>query len=221
MTADDQDVEQGQERSNLRLNVALCGVVALGLVAALLGGLAIGKKYKEDGGDVAGSWLHNTTNVLLDRRSEVGGSRAGQYVGDAQISAVSLADSDEQARTAAILDSATDMANAFLNISHDNIDASVKQVRALATGTFLKQYEKSESGFSTAARRAKAVQTSKVVWAGLVDSDPDSATVLVATTGTVANKITHFQPVSRTYRLQLDLVEQDGKWLTRDLQFVQ
>jgi Mce-associated membrane protein len=221
VTTDDPDVEHDEERRNFRLNVALCGVVALGLAAALLGGLAIGKKYESDGGDVSGGWWQNTTNVILDKRPEIGGSRAGEHVGDAQISAVSLASDDEQARTAAILESATDIANAFLNIDHDDVEKTVDQVRSLATGQFLQQYNKSIKGFSTAARRAKAVQTSKVVWAGLVDSDPDSATVLVATTGTVANKITHFEPQSRTYRLQLDLVDQDGKWLTRDLQFVQ
>jgi hypothetical protein len=86
VTADDLDVEHDEERRNLRLNIALCCVVALGLVAALLGGLAIGNKYESDGGDVTGGWWQNTTNVLLDKRPEVGGSRAGEHLGDAQIS---------------------------------------------------------------------------------------------------------------------------------------
>lgn len=221
MTAGGSDFEPDPERGNLRLNLVLYGILLLGVVAAVLGGFAMREKYDADGGDMAGGWWDRTTNVLLDRRPEVGGSRAGDYVGTAQISAVSLADAAEQERTAAVLDSATQMANALLNINYKNVQATVSKVRSLATGTFLSQYEKSEHGVATAARRAKAVQTSKVVWTGLVGSDPDSATVIVASTGTVANKVTHYKPVSRTYRLQLDLVQQDGKWLTRDLQFVQ
>ena len=60
----------------------------------------------------------------------------------------------------------------------------------------------------------------KVLWAGVVDVDKDSATVLAATTGTVANNSTQNKPIVRNFRLQLELVYEDGKWLTRDLQFV-
>ena len=59
-----------------------------------------------------------------------------------------------------------------------------------------------------------------VVWAGVVDVDGDSATVIAATSGTVANVRTDGKAVPRNYRLLLDLVLQDGQWLTRDLQFV-
>jgi hypothetical protein len=44
--------------------------------------------------------------------------------------------------------------------------------------------------------------------------------VIVATTGTVANKVTNFDPTGRSYRLQLDLELVDGRWLTSDLQYV-
>ena len=60
----------------------------------------------------------------------------------------------------------------------------------------------------------------EVVWIGVVDADDDSATVLAATTGTVANAQTDDEPVARAFRLRLELVLVDGRWLTSDLQFV-
>ena len=44
--------------------------------------------------------------------------------------------------------------------------------------------------------------------------------MIVATNGTVSNKLTEFEPVARTYRLQLHLDLVDGRWLTSDLQYV-
>ena len=66
----------------------------------------------------------------------------------------------------------------------------------------------------------RSVMDGTVVWAGVVDVDGDSATVIAATSGTVANVRTDGKAVARNYRLLLDLVLQDGQWLTRDLQFV-
>ena len=53
----------------------------------------------------------------------------------------------------------------------------------------------------------------EVLWAGVVDVDQDSATVIAATSGTVANQQTDNQPVARNFRLRLDLVLEDGQWL--------
>ena len=82
------------------------------------------------------------------------------------------------------------------------------------------QYQQSSEGLAKVATRAKSVQTGEVVWAGVVASDEDSATVIVASSGTVSNKTTEFKAVPRNYRLQLDLAFEDDQWLTRDLQFV-
>ena len=93
-------------------------------------------------------------------------------------------------------------------------------VLSLATGQFRSQYQQSTEGLATVAKRAKSVQTGEVVWSGVVASDEDSATVIVASSGTVSNKTTEFKAVPRNYRLQLDLAYEDERWLTRDLQFV-
>jgi Mce-associated membrane protein len=147
-------------------------------------------------------------------------SRAGDKLGDARIQALPMADETEQDRRAAAIDAATKMANAFLNLDYQNIEASSEAVLSLATGPFRKQYEQSTEGLTKVATRAKSVQTGEVVWAGVVAIDGDSATVIVASTGNVSNKTTKFEAVPRQYRLQLDLALDDDKWLTRDLQFV-
>jgi Mce-associated membrane protein len=59
-----------------------------------------------------------------------------------------------------------------------------------------------------------------VDWAGVVDLAGDHATVIAATTGTVANRRTDGEAVAREFRLRLDLVHADGAWLTSDLEFV-
>ena len=147
-------------------------------------------------------------------------SRAGEKIGDAQIQALPQADETEQKRSAAVIDAATKMSNAFLNLSYEDLDAASAAVMSLATGEFRTQYQQSTEGLAKVARRAKSVQTGEVVWAGVVAADEDSATVIVASSGTVANTTTKNKPVPRHYRLQLDLSLEDGKWLTRDLQFV-
>ncbi len=147
-------------------------------------------------------------------------SRAGDKIGDTRIKAMPLADESEQERTAAVIDAASKMSNAFLNLDYENVDASAEAVLSLATGAFLTQYQESTEGLKKVATRAKSVQTGEVLWAGVVAVDDDSATVIVASSGTVSNKTTKFEAVPRSYRLQLDLTVVDGQWLTRDLQFV-
>lgn len=204
-------------RRRTRLNVllyalALVCVAAIGLVGAQMWSSAYGSQ------DADGFW-DRTVAVAQDDPPDVA-SRAGEKLGDSRVKVLPEAPAEEQERTAEILEAATKMSNAFLNLRHDDIEASTEAVRSLATGAFLKQYEKSTDGLAKVAKRAKSVQTGEVVWAGVVASDEDSATVIVASSGTVTNKLTEGEPQPRNYRLQLDLVLEDGRWLTRDLQFV-
>lgn len=201
-------------RTRVRLNIGLYAV-ALVCVAAigLLGSHIWGKV------DGSGGFWDHVGNVAEDpETAEV--SRAGERIGDARVEALPVADTEEQERTAAVIEAATRMSNAFLNVRYDDVAASADAVKSLATGPFLQQYTKSVKGLETVAERAKSIQTSEVLWAGVVTADEDSATVIVASSGTVANTTTDSKPVPRNYRLQLDLTLQDGEWLTNDLQFV-
>ena len=46
----------------------------------------------------------------------------------------------------------------------------------------------------------KSIRTGEVLWAGVVAQDPDSATVIVATTGTVQNNQTGDKPKAANFR---------------------
>jgi Mce-associated membrane protein len=53
----------------------------------------------------------------------------------------------------------------------------------------------------------------------MVTADAGAARVLVVADSDVSNTATK-QPMPRHYRMQLDLVHKDGRWLTTDMQFV-
>ena len=188
------------EGSRLGLNLTLWIVVILTGALAITGAVWI--------------WTDD------DPASTSSSSRAGEDLGDARVEALPAADDAEQERTAAVIDAATKMSNAFLNLDYQDVDASTEAVLSLATGQFRTQYQQSSEGLAKVATRAKSVQTGEVVWSGVVASDEDSATVIVASSGTVSNQTTEFKAVPRNYRLQLDLAYEDERWLTRDLQFV-
>lgn len=126
----------------------------------------------------------------------------------------------QQERYGDVLAAATTEAEAFINIRYDDAQASIDAVAEGATGEFREQYDSSAEGVIEVLEQNRSVMEGEVLWAGVVDLDQDSATVIAATTGTVANKQTDNEPVERNFRLQLELVLEDGRWLTRDLQFV-
>ncbi len=209
-------------RSGSRLNVVLVVVTVLALAAVGGGAWLMDRSYhnRADAVDGGGYWP-----VLSIERDDAAtsSSRAGEDVGAGTVEAMDAAPEAEQVRTAEQIEAATKMANAFLNLSYENFDANVAAVANLATGPFLRQWNKvttSKRGLIALIKQAKATQTGEVEWAGLVNGDDDSATVIVATSGTVANKLTEFEPVARTYRLQLEVDFVDGRWLTSDLQYV-
>jgi Mce-associated membrane protein len=172
---------------------------------------------RADAVDDGGFW-----SVLSIERDEAVTSetRAGEDVGVGTIEAMAPAPQAEQLRTADQIEAAAKMANAFLNLDHESIEADIETVKSLATGPFLRQYTRASDDLIELTRRAQATQAGEVEWAGLVAGDDDSATVIVATSGTVANKLTDFEPVGRTYRLQLEVDLVDGRWLTSDLQYL-
>lgn len=127
---------------------------------------------------------------------------------------------EAQARYGAVLQAARDEAEAFVNIRYDDARESIDRVVEGATGRFRDQYTSSTADVIEVLERNRSVLQGDVVWAGVVDVDDDRATVIAATSGTVANKQTKGEPVTRDYRLRLELERVDGEWLTSDLRFV-
>jgi Mce-associated membrane protein len=124
----------------------------------------------------------------------------------------------EQQRYADIIDAATAEATAMVNISYTDVQAAIDTVMAGATGDFKKQYDAATDALIKLFQDNQSVRKGQVLWAGVVAQDPDSATVILATTGTVATKKTPAK--AENYRIQMQLVSEKGRWLTSDLQFV-
>lgn len=154
------------------------------------------------------------STLLLACACVVGGVKVVGTHGEEQRAAV------DQERYGDVLAAATTESEAFINIRYDDAQSSIDKVAAGATGDFRKQYDTSTKGVLEVLKQSRSVMDGKVLWAGVVDVDKDSATVIAATAGTVANTQTGNKPVVRNFRLQLDLVYVDGAWLTSDLQFV-
>ncbi len=126
----------------------------------------------------------------------------------------------EQDRYGAVLSAARKEIEAFVNIDYQNAQDSIDAVTAGATGDFAKQYDTSTKDVVKILTRAKSVMKGEVLWAGVVDADSDSASVIVATTGTVANTSTDNKPVARQFRIKVDLVNEDGDWKANNVEFV-
>jgi hypothetical protein len=216
--AQGEDGEQGRARTNVVLYV----VTLLCLAAVVFAATLMWNQHADDGGDRSGGWLGDAWAVVTDRREgDTVAALAGTDVGPGVVEALATAPEGEQERSAAQIEAARTMADAFLNISHETVAESIGTVKSLSTGTFLEQYTKAADDLTKLTTRAKATQKTDIVWVGLVAGDDDSARVIIATTGTVANKITDFEPRARSYRLQIDLKLVDGQWLTSDLQYVE
>ena len=87
---------------------------------------------------------------------------------------------------------------AFINIDYREAQASIDAVAAGATGEFAKQYTQSADSVIEVLEQNQSVMDGEVVWAGVVGLDADSAPVIAATTGTVANTSTDNKPVRAT-----------------------
>jgi Mce-associated membrane protein len=126
----------------------------------------------------------------------------------------------EQEPYGAVLASARAETEAFINIDYREAQASIDKVAAGATGEFKKQYTESADSVIEVLEQNESVMDGEVTWAGVVSLDVDSATVIAATTGTVANKASQGEAVPRRFRIQLTLELVDGDWLTNNLEFV-
>jgi Mce-associated membrane protein len=119
-----------------------------------------------------------------------------------------------------VLAAADAEATAFVNLRHDRAAEGIRAVAAGATGDFKKHYERSARDLAATLERQQSAMTGHVVWSGVTEVAPDRATVIVATSGAVANRRTGGRAVPRHFRLRLNLVRVDGDWLTSDLAFV-
>ncbi|MFC9128379.1 hypothetical protein ACFT4A_16225 [Streptomyces sp. NPDC057099] len=118
-----------------------------------------------------------------------------------------------------ILAAARQSALNFTSLDYRHYDRDSANVLAGATGDFKKQFTAQTDQLTKLVAQNKSVSEGQVLEAGIVRSDEDSARVLVVADSKVTNTAAP-EGEARTYRLQLDLVHKDGRWLTSDVEFV-
>ncbi|GAA1918790.1 hypothetical protein [Nocardioides hwasunensis] len=137
-----------------------------------------------------------------------------------QVSSRGAVDDALTARQQQVAEAARAEAVAFLTVDHRGMDPLIDAVLAGATGDFADKYAAQRGTLTKETRRNRVTSTGEVVSLGVGDLDDDAATVLVAANSTVMNASTYGEAQTRYYRMRLELVLEDGRWLTRNLEFV-
>ena len=125
----------------------------------------------------------------------------------------------EQAVRENVLQAARQQVVNFTTMDYRSFDQDAQRLLAASAGDLAEQYSAGLPQVKDLVTKNKTVSKGKVLEAGIVTVDPDSARVLVVADAEVSN-VASKQPTPRHYRLQLDLVHRDGRWLTTDMQFV-
>ncbi len=129
---------------------------------------------------------------------------------------------DERQREAAGQDAvatATQLAVNFTTLDYRTFDRDAQRVLDAATGTFKQEFSAQTAQLKKLVTSNKAVSKGKVVTAGLVSHDADSARVILVVDADVTNSAAT-TPVPRHYRIQVDLSRSGEQWQASQLQFV-
>ena len=118
----------------------------------------------------------------------------------------------EQERYGDVLSVSREFAQALMNRDYREFDTWTSEVTALSTGTFLEQFEDDADRAEAQTMQVQEVRTGEVQSAAVSSVDPDSAVVLVATTGTTTRSAPSDQEVQANYRFLLTLALVDDEW---------
>ncbi|WP_254665970.1 hypothetical protein [Streptomyces sp. WMMB 322] len=125
----------------------------------------------------------------------------------------------EEQRRQDVLSAARQTAVNFTSLHYKTYKADSRNVLQGATGRFKKQFSAQTEELTELVTQNRSVSKGQVLEAGVVRADEKSARVLVVADSTVKNVSTP-KGETRNYRLQLDLVQEGGRWLTSDVEFV-
>jgi Mce-associated membrane protein len=118
-----------------------------------------------------------------------------------------------------VLAAARQSALNFTSLDYRHYDRDSANVLKGATGDFRKEFAAQTEQLTKLVAENRSVSQGQVLEAGIVRSDAHAARVLVVADSKVTNTAVPAGE-ARTYRLQLDLVYRDGRWLTSDVEFV-
>jgi len=129
-------------------------------------------------------------------------------------------DADDRAET---YDEVTQVASEkVLDLTNLRARDAAKARESLMDGVtdgFRAEFAEQVEDFTSTIRRQKVTSTGRIVSVAVDTLDDDSASVLVAASGSVANRRAN-KPEARHYRLRVDLLEVGGHWLVNGLEFV-
>ena len=202
-------------RSRTRLNIGLWIGVLLAGVLVIAVGAVMWNLHADDDGSV----LARVARTVVDKHDSDAADE-GKAVGSGVVKAVPAAPIADQERISDVLVAATKFVNTFMNVDYKTMDSTFASISATSTGAFQKQFDKSVESLKSLTTRVKSVQTSEVVWAGYSSGDADSATVLIATQGTMSSTASKGKALARYDRVRVDLAKVDGTWLTNNLTFL-
>ena len=175
-----------------------------------------GVSGRGDGTAAGTGWFQGgrPTVVILLAALLVGSVVASVFLGGR----VSDARDEDRLRTEAV-QTARQLVVNFTTLDHRSLRASTSGVLALTAGDFRQEYTNASKELEKVVAENKTVSRGKVLDAGVVSFDSDSARVLVVADSQVTNVATD-KPQLRTYRLQLDLSRESSGWRVVELQFV-
>ncbi|WP_406275591.1 hypothetical protein OHT93_30245 [Streptomyces sp. NBC_00191] len=125
----------------------------------------------------------------------------------------------EAQRHQEILAAARQSALNFTSLDYRHYAQDSENVLKGATGDFKEQFSGQTTELTKLVAANKSISQGQVLEAGITRSDERTARVLVVADSKVTNTAAPGGQ-ARTYRLQLDLVLEHGRWLTSDVEFV-
>ncbi|WP_405603368.1 hypothetical protein OG741_31275 [Streptomyces sp. NBC_01410] len=125
----------------------------------------------------------------------------------------------EAQRHQEILAAARQSALNFTSLDYRHYAQDSENVLKGATGDFKEQFSGQTTELTKLVAANKSISQGQVLEAGITRSDERTARVLVVADSKVTNTAAPGGQ-ARTYRLQLDLVLENGRWLTSDVEFV-
>ncbi|WP_162907136.1 hypothetical protein [Allorhizocola rhizosphaerae] len=107
----------------------------------------------------------------------------------------------------------------FVSISAATVDKDIERVVGNSTGDFHNEYTRGRAQVRAAVVENEVSSQGNVLRSALVSGDNDSAVVLVAVDANVKNVKA---PAGRPshYRIKVDLVKENDRWLVSRLEFV-
>ena len=124
-----------------------------------------------------------------------------------------------EAQREGAMKAARQLALDFTTYDYKTWDADSKRVLDDSTGQFKQEFQSGIDAVKTDVATNKATSKGDVKEAAVVSNDKDSAQVLVIVNAVVTNTAST-DGVERRYRIKLDLVREQDRWLTADLQVV-